>query len=201
MKKSLIAGAGVAALAMAAVPFVGVSADVIDTVQIQISSSCSVASESGSGGSTTNLMTATMVNSDEHEFATGGDDDGGSIYVTCNAAGGWNITAQGYSGDTAGTTTMVPSGSGTAIPTAAEAGISAGTSAWGFKVVDAGAGATISTSTYTAVPSNATRVAYKTGAISNGALETAYKVSTSDTQAADTYTGKVKYVVSPGTGS
>ena len=202
MKKILIAGASVAALAMAAVPFAGVSADVIDTVEITISSSCSVAADASDSTDTENLLQADMVNHDEKVFdGASGNEENGDIYVTCNASGGWNITAQGFSNSTAGTTTMVATGNGTAIPTAASP--AAGTSAWAFKVVDGSpaTGATISTSTWTAVPSNATRVAYKNGAISGGHIETNYMVSTSDTQEADTYTGMVKYVVSSGVGA
>ena len=57
MKKSLIAGAGVAALAMAAFPFAGgvfADADLTDTLSIQVSDNCaltykSTAHTNGSG--------------------------------------------------------------------------------------------------------------------------------------------------------
>lgn len=205
MKKSIIA-AGAASLAVAAMPVVGVFAEpaadgnsVTDVVEITIDPACGVSSDTTSAG-VENELTATMTNSDEHEWDA--DGTGGELYVTCNDASGWNVTARGFSNNTAGTTTMVPTGSGTAIPTAAAP--TGGTSAWAFKVADGDTGATIVSaySTYAAVPSAATRVAYKDGtAVSEGLIYTGYKVATSDTQQADTYTGKVKYVISAGVGS
>jgi hypothetical protein len=133
---------------------------------------------------------------------TGEDETGGSLYVTCNDASGWNVTAQGYSNDTAGTTTMVPEDSGTAIPTGTT--LDGTVSAWAFKIADDNTSATI-VSTYSnwaQIPAAATKVASKSGtAVNNGHIFTGYKVSVSPTQQADTYTGKVKYVVSAGTGS
>ena len=197
MKKLAIAGAS---LALAAMPILGVSADVIDTVQITISASCGVASDTESTPGTGQTFTATMTNSDTHEWDA--DGTGGELYVTCNDASGWNVTAQGYSNDTAGTTTMVATGSGTAIPTGTT--LDGTVSAWAFKIADGDTGATIVSaySNYAQVPAAATRVAYKSGtAVSEGLINTGYKVSTSATQQADTYTGKVKYVVSAGVGS
>ena len=200
MKKVLIAGAGVATLAMAAMPFLGVSADVIDTVQITISSSCGVNSDTESTPGTGQTFTANMVNGDTHEWEA--DGDGGELYVTCNDASGWNVTAQGFSNNTAGTTTMVPTGSGTAIPTGTT--LNGTVSDWAFMVADGDTDATIVSAyaSYAQVPSAATRVAYKSGtAVSEGLIYTGYKVGVSPTQQADTYTGMVKYVVSAGVGS
>ena len=208
MKKILIAGAGVAALAVAAMPVLGVfAADVIDTVQITISSSCGIMSETKQEAgendpATTNLMSANMVNGSTHEWlANGASGQGGKLYVTCNDAGGWNVTAQGFSNDTAGTTTMVAGGQGTAINTGTT--LDGTVSDWAFKVADGDTGATIVSaySSYAQVPAAATRVAYKSGtAVSEGLIYTGYKVGVSPTQQADTYTGKVKYVVNAGVG-
>ena len=199
MKKSLIA-TGAAAVALAAMPVVGAFADVIDTVEITISASCGVNSDTESTPGTGQKFTATMVNGDTHEWDA--DGAGGELYVTCNDASGWNVTAQGYSNDTAGTTTMVPTGSGTAIPTGTT--LDGTVSDWAFKVADGNTGATIVSaySSYAQVPATATRVAYKSGtAVSQGLIYTGYKVGVSPTQQADKYTGKVKYVVSSGVGS
>ena len=169
MKKILIAGAGVATLAMAAMPFLGVSADVIDTVQITISSSCGVNSDTESTPGTGQTFTANMVNGDTHEWEA--DGDGGELYVTCNDASGWNVTAQGFSNNTAGTTTMVPTGSGTAIPTGTT--LNGTVSDWAFMVADVDTDATIVSAyaSYAQVPSAATRVAYKSGtAVSEGLM-------------------------------
>lgn len=200
MKKVLIAGAGVAALGLAAMPVLGAFADVTDTVEITIASSCSVNSDTEDTPGTGQKFTATMVNGDTKEWEA--DGTGGELYVTCNDAGGWNVTAQGFSNDTAGTTTMVPTASGTAIPTGTT--LDGTVSDWAFKVADGNTGATIVSaySSYAQVPATATRVAYKSGtAVSEGLIYTGYKVGVSPTQQADKYTGKVKYVVSAGVGS
>ncbi|MBR3253375.1 hypothetical protein IKF85_01505 [Candidatus Saccharibacteria bacterium] len=211
MKKILIAGAGVAALAVAAMPILGVSADVIDTVQITIDDACSVASTSSNPveGAGANLS-ATMINGSTYEWAAAGTAAqdggvGGSLYITCNDASGWNVTAQGYSGDQAGitdSTKMIPESDGTAIPTGTS--LDGTVSNWAFKIADDNTSANIVSAyaTWAAVPGSATKIASKTGtAVSNGHIYTGYKVSVGPTQQADTYTGKVKYVVSAGTGS
>ena len=147
-------------------------------------------------------MSANMVNGSTHEWlANGASGQGGKLYVTCNDAGGWNVTAQGFSNDTAGTTTMVAGGQGTAINTGTT--LDGTVSDWAFKVADGDTGATIVSaySSYAQVPAAATRVAYKSGtAVSEGLIYTGYKVGVSPTQQADTYTGKVKYVVNAGVG-
>ena len=202
MKKSLVI-TGAASLALAAMPVLGAFADVTDTVQITIPSACSVASDSGeTTPGATNSMTSNMTNNDVKEFSAAQDaaGAGGDIYVTCNASGGWNITAVGFSSDTEGNTDMVvTTGTGTAIPT--NASPAAGTSAWAYKIVDTGStGATIVPTTWSVIPNQAGVVVSKSGAISEGHISTNYKVSTSATQEAATYTGKVKYVVSSGLG-
>ena len=204
MKKSLIA-AGAASVALAAMPVLGTFADVVDTVEITISSACGVNTDTESTPGTGQTFTANMTNNDVHTWAA--DGTGGELYVTCNDASGWNVTAQGYSNDTAGTTTMVVTqGSGTAIPTGANP--AAGTSAWAFNIADSNTQATIvsgyssANDNWAQIPATATRVAHKSGtAVSEGLIYTGYKVSTSATQQAATYTGKVKYVVSAGVGS
>ena len=194
MKKLAIAGAS---MALAAMPLVGTFADVTDTVQITIDPSCGVYSDTESTPGTGQNFTATMVNGATHEWAP--DGTGGELYVTCNSASGWNITAQGFGGSTAGNTNMVPSASGTAIATGTT--LDGTVSDWAFMVADGNTGAVISTNDYTAVPADATRVAYKSGtAVSEGLIYTGYKVGVSPTQQADTYTGKVKYVASAGVG-
>ena len=209
MKKSLIA-AGAASVALAAMPVLGTFADVIDTVEITISSACGVASTTA-GDPATETTNATfekdMTNGSYWEWAPASG-TGGSLYVACNDTSGWNVTAQGYSGETAGTTTMIPSSTGTAIPTGTT--LDGTASAWAFKVADGDTGATMVTAysnAYAQIPAAATRVAYKANAqgnpsmISDGLIYTGYKVSVSPTQEADTYTGKVKYVVSAGVGN
>ena len=205
MKKSLIA-VGATSLALAAMPILGTFADVTDTVTVTISSSCGVASDTESTPGTGAELSATMVNGDVHEWPAAAKESpatgsaGGDLYITCNDASGWNVTAQGYGNNTAGNTSMVPTGSGTPIATGTA--LDGTVSDWAYMIADDGTGATVSTNDYTAVPSAATRVAYKSGTpVSEGHIYTGYKVGISPTQQADTYTGKVKYVVSAGVGS
>ncbi|MBR0372848.1 hypothetical protein IJH72_02840 [Candidatus Saccharibacteria bacterium] len=211
MKKLAIAGASAV---LAALPVVGVFADgntVVDTVEITISSACGVASTSSSpvDGAGANL-TATMVNGSTHTWAaagtagTGEDATGGNLYVTCNDASGWNVTAQGYSNNTAGTTSMITTTTGaTAIPTGTDH-LDGTASQWAFKIANDGiTDLSIVTGydSWSQVPTSATKIASLANtATSNGHIYTGYKVSVSPTQQAATYTGKVKYVVSAGVG-
>ena len=212
MKKLAIAGASVA---LAALPVAGVFAAngdyVVDTVQITISASCGVASTSsnpvsGAGAS----LSTTMVNGSTHEWvaaatAPSGSDTGGSLYVTCNDASGWHVSAQGYSNDTDGTTDMVTTTTGaTAIPTGTT--LDGTVSAWAFKIANDGIANLSITNGYTdwsQIPGNEpVKIAsLANAATSNGHIYTGYKVSVSPTQQAATYTGKVKYTVSAGVGN
>ena len=215
MKKILIAGAGVAALSLAVLPLAGVFADgntVVDTVSITISDSCGVASTSSNpvDGAGANLS-ATMVNGSTYEWSAAGtaavEDQGvgGNLYVTCNSPSGWNVTAQGFSNDNAGTNTMVTTTTGAAaIPTGTT--LDGNVSAWAFKIANDGITDLTITNGYTnwsEVPgSTAVKItSLSNTATSNGHIYTGYKVSVSPTQEAATYTGKVKYVVSAGVGS
>ena len=92
MKKSLIAGAGVAALAMAAVPFVGVFADddtsVTDTIQVTVSPSCTFsqggddATYSATGTNTSGVVQPKNNNTNVHTFT-----------VFCNNNTGYKVSA------------------------------------------------------------------------------------------------------------
>ena len=93
MKKSLIAGAGVAALAMAAVPFAGVFADpqATDTIEVTVNSSCTFTtgagtatySASGNNGASVNPQSGS---SNVHDFTVFcNDNDGYKVSATANA--------------------------------------------------------------------------------------------------------------------
>ena len=200
MKKSLIA-TGAASLALAAMPVLGAFADsVTDTVQVTISSSCTVEATSGggSGGTTTGRSySATLANGGTKTWAAGqtGGDGGGVMTVNCNNASGWEMTAIGAS-DTSGTytdkTTMIPDAAGkTAIPT----GTSGAASYWAFQVT--GNSTVEGYRSFSSVPSTATKVAEASGSSAAEVVNTGYQVHVSTSQQAGTYTGKVTYTITP----
>ena len=185
MKKSLIA-TGAASLALAAMPVLGAFADVTDTVVLTINSSCSVGQSSATGGGGKTIE-QTAVNNHLYTWDADGT-QGGTIKVTCNDAGGWQVKAVGSSTGSP-VTSMAGTNGGTSIATGtAESGT---TSNWMFKV--AGTGAASSYTNWAAIPATATVVASGTGAISEGSINTGYQVWVSATQPAGTYTGKVTY--------
>ena len=191
MKKSLIA-TGAASLALAAMPVLGAFADVTDTVVLTIQSSCSVGQTSATAGAGKTITESNAVNSHLYTYDADGS-AGGTLKVTCNDASGWNVKAVGSSTGS-NKTVMVPTGSGTAIATGtAESGA---TSNWMFKV--SGTGAVSGYTSWSEVPSTATKVATSSTAISEGAINTGYQVWVSATQQADTYTGSVTYTVAQG---
>lgn len=182
MKKIAILGASAA---LAALPMVGTFAatgtTVTDTVEVTIGSGCTIESTNAS-----NTYSDTMTNGQMK-------DDFGSTTMTinCNDAGGWHVTAVGSSSQTAADKNkMVPSGSGTAIPTGTET--SGSVSQWAMKVE--GTNATGFT-TFSEVPTSATDVASSTASVSGATLTTTYRVFISATQQADTYTGQVTYTL------
>lgn len=190
MNKRMIV-AGVAASALAAVPILGVSADVVDTVTITINSSCSVGSTTSTTGGGKNL-TDTVTNGSLKTWNADGS-AGGTIKVTCNNASGWNVKAVGSSTGSS-VTSMAPTGSGTPIATGTAT--SGATSNWMFKV--AGTGVVTDFASWHAIPGTATKVASGDSAVSEGSINTGYQVWVSATQEADTYTGRVTYTVAPG---
>lgn len=193
MKKSLIAGAGVAALGLAVLPMAGVFADVTDTVIVTIPDACSVGQTNASqtGGGVT-LTESSAVNGQLYSWDADGS-AGGVLKVSCNDAGGWQVKAVGASVGTP-VTSMAASGNGTPIVTGTAT--SGATSNWAFKVAGT-TGATVESTyqNFAAVPATPTKVASGVGAVSEGTIYTGYQVWISATQQADTYTGKVTYTV------
>ena len=192
MKKSLVI-TGAASLALAAMPVLGAFADVTDTVILTIPDACSVGQTSSSqtGGGVT-LTESAAVN--EHLYSWDADGSaGGTLKVSCNDAGGWQVKAVGASTGTP-VTSMAASGNGTPIVTGTAT--SGATSNWAFKVAGT-TGVTVESTyqNFAAVPATATKVASGSGAISEGTIYTGYQVWVSATQQADTYTGKVTYTV------
>ena len=192
MKKSIIA-TGAASLVLAAMPVLGAFANSItDTVTITIDGACSVGSTDSSTGNGTTI-TDTLENGDTETYEAG--TSGGTIKVSCNDSSGWHITAVG-SGDGSPVTSMKPSATSTAIPTSANA---TDASYWQFQVT--GTNTVAAFNAFTAIPGSATKVAGNNAAVSEGTINTGYKVHVSTTQAADTYTGKVTYTVNTGVGN
>ncbi len=129
------------------------------------------------------------------------------LKVVCNDSNGFDVYAIGFSGDTEGNTDMVGTDTSLTIPT----GVATGdVSNWSMKLTKdvssnsyQPANLTITTGydDYHAVPSTYTKVAHYTSATDAGEsakgsrFSTTYAVRVSTSQAADTYTGKVKYVL------
>ncbi|MDO4747253.1 MAG: hypothetical protein Q4A70_02860 [Candidatus Saccharibacteria bacterium] len=195
MKKSLIA-TGAAAVALAAMPMVGAFADVTDTVTLTIQGSCSVGGSAGSSSTTGKTITeSNAVNSHLYQYDADGT-AGGTLKVSCNDAGGWQIKAVG---DGAGTpkTSMATSGNGTPIVTGTAT--DGATSNWAFKIAGT-TGVTVASAyeNYAAIPASATKVASGSGAVSEGTVYTGYQVWVSATQQSGTYTGRVTYTAVEG---
>ena len=125
-----------------------------------------------------------------------------TLTATCNDPGGYSIYAVGYSGNTYGNNNMISTeGTTNIIPTEQ----TSGSSYWKMKVEGAGSSfvptVVNSFNTFQSIPSAYTKVATYPSATSSGGvagasqLNTSYNVNISTTQAADTYTGKVKYTL------
>lgn len=207
MKKSLAAGAGVAALGFAAMPILSVfaasSSSVTDVITVTIPEACAVTSSTttgnvGDGTTTTNTYTANMQNSQLKSDigATGASTSGSNVLsVACNdtsSTGTWKLTAVGGDGTTA-STVMDAAGTGADIVTGTA--VSGPTSNWAMKVTGA-TGITIQNGydSFSAVPGTAAVIAEGTGSQAN-AFTMTYQVWISATQAADSYTGKVTYTL------
>ena len=172
MKKSLIAGAGIAALGLAVVPFAGVFATDItsmkDTINVTIADACTFDTASHSY---TKAMTA---NTTDTIGAT-------TMKVTCNNAKGYAV--KGTFTDLTGPAKA--SGNET-ITYGADAAVAAGDGKWNATVASASplakTNATVtSKNTMSAADGDSTTITYKAGTTSN--------------QAAGTYTGTASYTL------
>lgn len=191
MKKSLIA-ASASAVALAAMPVFGAFAAITDSVTVQLDSACSVGSSSSTSGAGATLS-RDITNGGTVTFAAG--TDGGTIKVSCNDASGWHITAVGSGDDATDKTAMNATGSATDIPTVDTMSDASG---WQFQVT--GTNTVAAYNSFSRIPSDATKVAGAAAAVSEGTINTGYKVHASATQQAGSYTGKVTYTVDTGTG-
>lgn len=222
MKKSLIAGAGVAAFGLAVLPVAGVFAEatpagtITDTLNVNIPAACTIVNDNSStgGNGTTNpaLTNSYSVTMKNGQFKTdiganGADGTSGSsndntINVSCNtpsgssdAAAGWKLTVVG-AGATGHLTDLYNSTANAAIATGtAESGA---TSNWAFKLVkDAGSVSQYVspyTGGYAAVPGTEADIVTGSGSIES-AFTMTYQVYVNQTQATGDYTGAVKYTL------
>ncbi len=130
--------------------------------------------------------------------------------VLCNDANGFAVYAVGYSDDTYGNTFMKPSNLAATNNINTGLATSGNTSAWAMKLTSIAGdfaptihsteenSTTYSFTDYHTIPSVYTKVASldsSTDAISGSSFKSTYAAYISNTQAADTYTGKVKYTV------
>ena len=128
-----------------------------------------------------------------------------TIAANCNDPSGFTIYAAGYTGDTVNATSstaLVGASTGLFI----ETGSGTTNSNWGMKVTALAGDYPVtldndySAGGYNVVPKTYDRVAYResaTGAGTGGAakITTTYRAYVSPTQAADSYSGKVRYVI------
>ncbi|MDO4611971.1 MAG: hypothetical protein Q4B29_00705 [Candidatus Saccharibacteria bacterium] len=179
MKKALIAGA--ASLAVAAMPVVGVFATTshTDTLEITIADSCNFAGISHADGvwGDAHKVSATLANNDQDQTI------GSTTFgVICNNVKGWSVSAT--AGVLAGAT------SNTNIPALANHGTASG---YSLNISGAAGGVTAGTT-----PSAGGVIATAGAATdATAAFKVTYTASISSSQAADTYTGTVSYVLTP----
>ena len=173
MKKSLIAGAGIAALSLAVVPFAGVFAGDIttmkDTINVTIADACTFDTASHSYTKTMTANTADTIGTT-------------TMKVTCNNAKGYAV--EGTFTDLTGPAKA--SGNET-ITYGADAAVAAGDGKWN---------ATVASATSPLAKSSAAVTSKNTMSAAGGDSTTiTYKAGTTNNQAAGTYTGTATYTL------
>lgn len=164
---------------------------VVDEVTITVPVSCSLTANVGTA------HTATV------EVGTYTDDIGETTFkVLCNDSNGFAVYAIGFSDDTYGNTAMKPSSVADTNAITTGTATSGGTSNWAMKLtaVSGDYAPTLATgfNAYHAVPAEYTKVASlgsSTDATVGSSFKSTYAAYVSQSQAADTYTGKVKYII------
>ena len=192
MKKSLIAGAGVAAFSFAALPFAGafaaVQSTVTDTVQLTVSKTCQM--EATSAAATYNLGEA--VAGTEYAAVTGTP-----MTLTCNSVKGWTLKATATelsdSAQTPTTSQTIPFGAYATTSSVWSAKIAiTGTDAANASIANTWDDFSATTASNTTIASS---VADTTGAKAvNGIIVTpSYKAYAQANQASATYSGTMTY--------
>ena len=175
MKKSLIAGAGIAALGLAVVPFAGVfAADITtmkDTINVTIADACTFDTASHSY---TKAMTAN----------TTADIGTTTMKVTCNNYSGYEVTGA-YS---------ALAGNGANKISFGESAPTAGTSSWAASAIVTVDGGSPVAAAY--LKNNAAVMSNSKQTIAAGDIAAiTYKAATSNDIAAGTYTGTATYTL------
>ena len=190
-----------AAVIMTTTASVSADSSVVDTVTIDLPSSCSM------NAVVDTAHTATL---EMGTYSGGSDYPNGigktNVSVFCNDPSGFAVYAVGFSNDTYGNNTMVGTNANNTIPTGTAT--SGTTSQWAMKltkVTDTSiaynpANMTITNGydDYSAVPNDYDKVATFSSATDftlGAKFTTTYAAYISTSQAADTYTGKVKYTL------
>lgn len=165
---------------------VGVFADTVDRINLNIEASCTL-STTGSGNYSAEVNPGVMT-----------EITGNPINATCNDPGGYSLYAVGFSGNsyTINNTKLLSSiDSSYDIAT----GNSGSDSYWAMKVAGSGTNSpTIANSydTYQVIPSHYTLISHYDSLTTGTSITTpTYKVNLAANQVADTYTGKVKYTL------
>ena len=169
----------------------------VDTVSVTVNTACTMTGGPTGESTTENTYTATI------DPGTSSEISGSKLVTLCNDNLGYSIYAIGFSGDSydsATHTDLIGSGSIGNIQT----GTSGTNSYWAMKL-EAVSGVTPPTilnsfDNYHVIPSSYTQIAKQETATGSptdagASVQTKYKVNVSTTQAAGTYTGKVKYTM------
>lgn len=189
----------------------GVKADdttVVDEITVMIPAACSMSSTISQGNEHTDTLMP-----GEYKADIGTTD----VQVFCNDFAGFAVYAIGFSGDTDGTTNMIGTTTGQTIPTGTDS--TGSVSNWAMKVIKVdnpvsgdpvtynpnNLSITNGYNTYHTVPNTYVKVANYEAASGSGPsttdttlgskFQTTYAASVSASQAADTYVGKVKYLL------
>ena len=180
MKKSLILGSGVAALAMAALPFAGVFADDITTVKDTLT--VTVAETCAFGSTTSGTVNPSIATEKDNSYSASNQTPGAlvnlgdtTLAIECNNTAGYKITPTMTSLTGTGGTDIAYSATEAAAASGTWSAAYSGTASGIFTSGTAVTGTSTMTDTYT--------IHYKVGLGTN--------------QEATTYTGTATYVLAP----
>ena len=160
-----------------------------DEVTVTIPESCSLTS------TVTSAHTATVENG-VYNDAIGET----SINAFCNDSEGFSVYAVGYTNDEYGNNTMKPNTIASSNAIATGLATSGTTSNWAMKLTSASENFTLTNDfgSFHVIPDSYTKVATypsNTTSVSGVQVKSTYAVYASQTQPADSYTGKVKYTI------
>ena len=194
IKTEIIAGVGIFSALIVSLLYVNTATfatGVTDEINVTIPASCSLTSVVGSA------HTSTIENS------TYVDDIGETTFkVFCNDFEGFAVYAVGYTNDSFGNNTLKPANLASSYAIATGTATSGGTSNWAMKLTAVSGDYTPTLETgfndYHVIPDTYTKVASfasNTDASTGSSFKSTYGAFISQTQPADSYTGKVKYTV------